>query len=811
MQATHILTFAAVIRHSILFLLISAARLSFTFAQMQPVASGIIHGQINSGGEALSFATISLYRTGDSSLVTGMISDEKGKFELKEIRDGNYYLVVSFVGFQPTTFANIEISSSSSIVKLPDLDLKADVTALKELEVTSETHAMEYQIDRKVVDVSKQITSASGTAVDVLQNIPSVQVDVSGNVTLRGSSGFQVFIDGRPSPLSGTEALNQIPASSIDKIELITNPSARYDAEGTSGIMNIITRKNSMDGISGIIGANAGSYGTYGGDILLNYRKKKINYFIGGDYNNRENPSVERTTRITESQDTIYLTKAEGESRRIRLNYQLRGGLEAQIGVYDFISVNASAGFGNNEENSELDYRQTSTPLTAVNTYTSINTGGRKGFFYSISSDYEHRFTKENHKLNAQISYNWRDWLERNDNQLILADGTLQSGQRSTENGPGAFLRARLDYTMPLEDKVRIETGSQLILTAFSDTNKVYNLNSVSNEYDFQPQFSNRVYYQNDIFAVYGIYRNEKHKLGYQIGLRSEYTGRDIGKIDTDTGTTFYRWDIFPSAHISYQLPKEQQVMLNYSRRIERPMGWRLEPFITWVDAYNVRMGNPDLLPEYINSFELGYSKKIRKILFSLETYYRMVENKTENFRSVYSENIIMTTFKNVGTDHSLGTEGLVTLDVAEWWNIDLLGNLFYFRGDYNIPTLNNENTTWNSRLNNTFYIGKEMQLQVNSAYNSPSITAQGRVEDFYTLNAAIKRTFYTRKLSLTLQVTDILQSARRQFTSSGSDFKTEDYQWMKSPYFVLNISYRMNNYKSNTKSRPEGEGGGDF
>lgn len=779
--------------------------------QVNKGGDGIVHGNIISEGQVLPFATVSLYKNSDSSLVTGIITDEKGRFELTDLPVGKYYLNVSFIGFKTGTFNNIEISASNSIVKIQNFEIKPDIQSLNEVEITSNLPAIDYQIDKKVVNVDKQITATSGSAVDVLQNVPSVQVSATGDVTLRGSSGFMVFIDGRPSVLSGSEALNQIPASSIDKIELITNPSAKYDPDGTSGIINIITKKNSLEGFSGVVNGNIGWDDKYGADFLLYFRKKSINYFLSADYNHRYFPGIESLSRYTAADDTIYLTEAEGFSDRISTRYQIRGGIETNLSVHDFLSVSATAGFREYRGPSELNYRETTLPYTGIDSYLSRNVSQRSGNFYSISSDYEHKFKNAEHKLNAQVVYNTRISYERNDNELVLPGGELQSGQQSTEDGPSSEFRAKVDYTLPLKEKMRFESGAQLRTEVSNDTNKVYNLNSLLNEYEFQALYSNSIKYNEDIYALYGIFRDERNKLGYQIGVRTEYTGRFVNNLETDSSASIDRWDFFPSGHFSYKLPKDNQLMFSYSRRIERPRGYYFEPFITWVDAFNVRQGNPSILPEYINSFEIGWTKTHKKTLFSFEAYYRQVENKIERFRSVYSDNIILTTFQNVGTDHSLGTEGMVSTDLKKWWNMDIMGNVYFFRGDYTNQNLNNESTNWNSRLNNTFYIGKEMQFQINGMYQSATISAQGRVEDFYMISAAVKRTFYEKKLSLTLQANDIFQSARRQSTSQGIDFKTEDYSRQLAPIVMLNVSYRLNNYKAKKPVRGDMDGGDEF
>ena len=774
---------------------------------------GSIYGSVADDNQAMPFASVSLYRAKDSSLVSGIITDDRGKFEFQNLAYGNYYLKISFVGFKSKDVGPIEVSQTSTLIKIPDVTLEVSAENLNTVEVSSNLPSLEYKIDRKIVNVSKQLTATSGTAVDVLQNVPSVQVDITGEVSLRGSSGFMVFIDGRPSALSGSDALNQIPASTIDRIELITNPSAKYDPDGTSGIINVITKKNMLLGFSGVVNGNIGLDDKYGGDFLLYYRKKKINYFIGADYNHQYFPGIERINRFTTSSDTSYITRAEGAADRSRTNYTLRTGVELELGIKDKLNLSGSIGQRAHSHYSKLEYHESTDPFIAVNEYTSRNIHDRSGGNYQLNADYEHKFSKENHTFDAQINYNYRNTDEKNDNDLLATDGTVFSGQRSTEVGPGTELRGKLDYTLPLGIKSRIESGAQARFEVSSDTNKVYNYDQITKEYLFQSDFSNSVEYKRDIYALYAIYAGELDMFGYQAGIRTEYTDRTIKKLDGDSTSALNRWDYFPSVHVSYKLPKDHQLMVSYSRRIERPRGWYFEPFITWVDAYNVRRGNPDLLPEYVDSYELGYNKRINKTMYSLEAYYRVVHNKIERIRSVYKENIMLTSFDNVGTDYSLGLEGMISTDVYKWWNLDIMGNLYDFRGDYNTDNLNNESTNWNARFNNTFYLTPSTQFQVNSQFQSASVTAQGRVEEYYIVNAAFKQTFFKNSLSATLQASDIFQSQKRKYTSEGVDFRTEEYSRRYSPIVMLNVSYRINNFKVKTRKGSDsgGDGGDDF
>lgn len=774
-------------------------------------AIGQITGQINDSvtHEHIEYATVALYSARNNELEGGTITQRNGKFFLEKLKPGKYYVKISFLGYEDKIIQDIFIKPPDFVTSLGRIEIHPTMTSLNEVVVDGSTPRIDYKIDKKVINVGKQITAISGTAVDVLENVPSVKVDIEGNVSLRGSSGFQVLIDGRPSVLDANDALQQIPASTIDNIEIITNPSAKFDPDGTAGIINIITKKNKLNGFSGIVNANIGLDEKYGGDFLLNYKKRSLNVFIGADYNVRNYPGTLYDERYTYFEDTTFLTRMNGNNNRGRNSWGIRTGMDYNISTSDLIGVSLRYGDRRMDGNTESNYIESTIPGTMINKYTNQDETKRGGYFYDIRANYQHKFYKKGHQLLAEVSYSLRDFEDNSTNELTDEYGVVVDGKKNFETGPGLRVRGKIDYTLPISETDKFEAGYQARYSDSEEATALEVLNTETGEYEEQLEYSINTSYLRNIHSIYSIYAGEIGKFGYQGGLRGEYTFRDVVSGGQKFGID--RWDFFPSAHISYEFPKEHQAMASYTRRIDRPRGWYLEPFITWQDAFTVRQGNPDLQPEYIDSYELSYLKRFgEKMMVSLEGYYRVTHNKVERVRSVYQDNIMLMGIENVGKDYSLGMEFLFSYSPFEWWDLDIMGDLFNYRveGVLYGREFSNTSNNWSSRLNSTFKIKDKTQIQLNSMYNGPSVTAQGRTEDYYMVNAAVRQNFMDNKLSLILQARDLFATAKREYTSQGPDFYTYSEFVRRAPMVTLSVSYKFNNYRADKKSRTNGDGG---
>jgi outer membrane cobalamin receptor len=752
----------------------------------------------------LEYANIILFDKQTGSQVDGTISFQDGTFRLGPIRPGIFDLEIKFMGFHARRIEGIRLVPPDMAVDLGKIALRRAVISLDEVEVSADKPDMVFKIDKKVINVDTQIAARSGTAVDVLENVPSITVDIEGNVSLRGSSSFTVLIDNKPTVLEPNEVLQQIPASTIDNIEIITNPSAKYDPDGVSGIINIITKKTKQGGVSGIVNLNGGPDYTYGGDFLISCRKGDINTYLGMDYNRRESPGTVKSESRTHWDEVASLANSSGDSRLKRRIYSGKGGIEIGFTPRDLLSIEAKSGGSSWGRESDENYDEWTEPGGEHHRYTSSSEMDRTGEFYQGSMDYQHKFDDDGHEVLGKAMVIRHDGDEESGTELLNLDGTVTSGRRTVEDGPSTQLRLDLDYTLPLSGERRVEAGYQGRLDRMKTASKFYEYDSLGRRYEFRPEYSHTTEYERDIQAVYALYAGALGPLGYQGGLRTEYVDRLVTLVGEDETFTIDRWDFFPTAHVSYEYSEGHQMMASYTRRIDRPRSWYLEPFITWSDAYNVQQGNPALKPEYIDSYELGYQKHFGPSMVSLEAYYRLTHNKVERVQSVYEDNVILHTVANVGKDCTFGTEVMLNMGVARWWNLNLMGNLYDYRveGTLYDRDFSEESLDWKVRANNAFKVTGSTRLQLTGSYSSPTVSAQGERESFYVADMGLRQDFMNRALALALQVRDVLRSGKFASTSEGPDFYSHREFTRESPSLSLTLTYNFNNYKPEQEER---------
>lgn len=774
------------------------------FSQPRQAGSSTIEGYVfdESSSVPMEFANIVLFRASDSSQVTGTVTNSKGYFILENIRGGNYYLRVSFIGFENKFIDKIQVRGQAKI-DLGKIYLKPKTIQTGDVVVSGERAQISYQIDKKVINVAESFSSVSGTAVDVLENVPSITVDVEGNVSLRGSGNFTVLIDGRPSILQGSEALQQIPASAIENIEIITNPSAKYDPEGTAGIINVIMKKNKNIGISGMLNLNGGLRNKYGGEAVTNFKKEDFQAEIGVDYNNRNfyMNTIEQNWNDDGNKITYY--NSEGRFDRKMNFFGLRGSITFDLGNKNNLMLGGRFGGRDFGGNSNLNYSQWNTLSEMKSNYISKTEDSRSGNFYSFFANYNHPLENNGHEISAEVFFSSRDLSDESTNKLLSSE-QIVNGKRTIEEEPEKELRTKIDYTLPLGLNAKFEAGYQGQIKFSSEEHNLYNFNNSTIQFDFVPEFSNKSdFYSNEI-AIYSIYSNKFSSLGYQLGIRTEYTGREVKIPSTNQLFKVDRWDFFPTIHLSYEIMPGHQVMSSYTKRINRPRGWEFEPFLTWMDAYNVRIGNPALLPELIDSYELSYQALFGRTVFSADVYYRVTNNKIEHIRSVYSENVALQTVNNIGKDYSLGTELFLTFDPIKNWNVNLMGNLYNYKikGVLNDLPFSRNSFNWNLRFNNNIKLFNTTQLQINFMYNSPTVSSQGKREGFVSTNIGIRQDLLGKMLTATLQVRDLFGASKFKSESSSYNFynyRSAEREW---PMVMLNLRFNFNNYKNERRNQ---------
>ncbi len=777
------------------------------FSKLEPNKGLLIGRVVDRSKKAMPYTTVTLYKSSDSSVVTGTLTDTSGRFVLLNVPYGKYFLEVKFIGFRKKIIKDIVISGKKRVIRIGTIELNEESQQLDEVVVTANSKDIEYKVDKKVINVSKNISTTGGTAVDILQNVPSVEVDIQGNVKLRGSSNFTVFIDGKPSVLEGSEALQQIPASEIQKIEIITNPSAKYDPDGVAGIINVITKRSRKKGYNGNITVTYDNYNSLRANAIFNVRFKKINFFAGFTKNDRIRPADYISNRIIshDSSQTVFETNGTSQFRRggwnakTGFNYYLTdkttltftgsvGQRQFDMSTQSFINESASLG---KSQLYNIFYKQTGYAQAA-------------GWTYDGSLDLLHKFNNKGHQIRAYVYLS--NWMPTKTNGNLVdttdADWNIISnseyGQQSIEARTGLKARAQVDYELPLSNKRKFEAGYSGRYSEVTSDYKFY-LKSGANDWSEVTNRSNNMDFRRNIQAAYVTYTgNLRNWFNYQVGLRTEFVDRIIEQKVTNEIYPVKRLDFFPSAHISKRFGRTFQVQMGYSRRVNRPNGWFLNPFPMYIDNYTIMKGNPALLPEFGNAYELNFIKNFKNGYFSVESFYRQKINKFERIQTVTDSNVIVRTWTNAGQDRAAGAEISLNLSLLRMLMINASTSFYHYQvlGTLNNEDVNNNTWTWNSRLMIMAMLPTMTRLQVVAFYRAPTVTLQGRREGFVYSSIGLRQDFFKRKLSMTLSVNDPFKLAKFVSITDVEGLYSYNEYIMRSPQISLTMSLRINDYK---------------
>lgn len=754
-------------------------------------AIGSVSGKlVDAANQPVSYATLTLLR--DSSVVNGDLSKDDGSFMIAPTGTGNFRLRVSALGMAAKTIS-VQVTTDKPDIKLGAVKLTSTAKTLGEVSVTGEKPVMELKVDKKVFNVEKNTTTAGGSATDVLQNVPSVSVDADGNVSLRGNSGVTILIDGKPATMLGSDvqsALQTLPASSIESVEVLTNPSAKYDASGTAGIINIITKKDGRFGMNGTATIGAGTGDKYNGNLGLNARKGKWNVFLNSSARQNRTWNDVYTDREDKLADSLGLPSHKTYEHVPR---QFEGAFNT-IGAtfdpdkYNSITVTQNINAMNFGFNDISNYATYSGP----NYGGDILSGQNKitNFFislFSVSSavDYKHKFKKKDEELSIDATYANTNIGKSQNFYTTSFDSVKHSTFFSNEYAPGTgtngSFNAWADYTDPLFTK-----NGKLGLGFKS---QFYWFNTKSNPIiDSQgapaaPDISlmSNFNYSQQIHAAYVNWNDQVGKFGYQAGLRFEdaiYDGNGQVPVDTSVHTSFA--NLFPSAFISYQLANQQSIYLNYSRRVNRPGFMQLLPFKDFSNPGTVNMGNPGLIPEFINNIEFSYNKTDNKgNNIILSAYYAYTENLIQRVPRLITgtatdsnlglANYVGTLLSqpiNIASGITKGLEGTAHLQLLPIWDATVNANFFYNQlqvGNtdtaYHNYLTNNAGFSWFGKINTNLKLPKAFSLQVNANYESPKVIAQGNLRETYWVDVALRKNFGKNKATLILNCSDIFNT----------------------------------------------------
>ncbi|MGC1240343.1 MAG: outer membrane beta-barrel family protein [Chryseosolibacter sp.] len=773
----------------------------------QASKKGVLKGKVLDSLSAapLAFASIRIFDSADKKLVNGTITSEAGEFSL-ELAYGRYYGEVEFMGYRSQVIGTFQLSEGTSVHLIGSIRLAPSVSTLDEVVVQAEKSSMELSLDKKIFNVGKDLANAGGTASDILMNIPSVQVDPEGGIRLRGSSNVRILIDGKPSGLvsfKGGSGLQQLQASMIERVEVITNPSARYEAEGMAGIINIVLRKERNQGFNGSFELITGTPSNFGGAANLNYRHRKVNFFINYGIAYRVQPGESTLYQEVYGADTTFL-KQENEGSIIGFNNNIRGGIDFYFTETSILTGSYLFRRSDATRVTDIDYRLFRSNLSNLESIESRRQDEEEtepNSEYSLI--YKKSFPQKDHELLAEVKFldNWESSYQLFTHRYFGTDGVENAGlntlERSLNDEYEKQLLVQVDYTKPLGNGGKFETGLRSSARDMVNDFVVARKNA-NGEFVPLAQLDNVFLYDENIHAAYGILAKKGSKLSYQAGLRAEWTDVKTTLEETNEVNPREYVNLFPSAHVTWNLPKQNGIQASYSRRVRRPFYNDLSPFMTFVDNRNYFSGNPDLDPEFSNVFELGHIKYFEKGSFTSAVYHRSTRGKIERIRTVDDGGFSTTLPENLRSEEATGAEFTSEFSLYPWWKLDMNVNLFYAQidGTNIFSSYNNTTYSWFARQTSRFMLPHQIDIQLRGNYEAPQKTAQGKRLALYYFDLAVSKDVFGGDGTLYFNVLDVFNSRRMRSVTEGGNFYSEGNNLFRRRQINLTLTYRIRQSK---------------
>lgn len=819
-----------------LFLPIIYLLFSFTGYSQKPSSSGDanVFGKIidNKSNQAIEYVALRLLNVKDSAVVSGVFTDVDGKFNFQNVAYGKYLLKISSSGYLSKIINDVSVSVSAKIYNVGTVKLEVDkAQQLDEVKVVGQMDVLKSGIDKKVYNVAEDISVRGGTANDILNRLPSVEVDQDGRVMLRGEGTVTILIDGRPSSLSGGNGktlLDALPAGSIERIEIVTNPSAKYDPDGTSGIINIVLKKNKLKGFNGAITTNLGSGNLSGGNVAegnasMSYRNSWFNVY--GTYNTRflkgyrDNTSFIRQTFADGSQIIVDQNRTgtdfnDGQTFRLGADFNLKARNTLGISGTGNVGVRDRTG---DLWNNILDETQTQTQLWQR---TSFDPSQQKNFDFNLNYKWDLKDERGNliFDINQSLGNEKIQGFYQNNyyNPLDSSAGVQSFEKQQLSNvEKNNITSAQLDFTFLMPKiNARIETGGKAILrnqqvNTFSET-----LDNTTNTY-YQDTLANFNYkYDEQIFGIYGIWGQQFGKFKYQAGLRAEQAYQIPNLLSDSIRIVNDYFKVFPSAHIRYAVTPKSEISLSYSKRITRAASSDLNPFTSYSDPFNLRRGNPYLNPEFIDSYDLAYSFDSKKFNLTASSYFRRNTGVITRFKEFYDNNTSAVTYRNISETNSLGNELVLVFKPTTSWRNTLSWNgnyIWYITNMADLP--NRQGFNMNMKFNTSYEFWKKTAtVMLSVTYNGPRVTVQGIAQRYGPIDIAFEKKFKDGKWAVGARVSDLFD--RQGFfmeIERESVYQTSEFKWLTRRVYV-SASYKFGKLEISNKSRtPGGEGGGDM
>ena len=772
----------------------------------------------------LEYATITFFSKVENKMKGGGITDPDGNFSIS-IPQGTYDVSVEYFSFENITKLNVNFNQDTN---LGTLKMNSDLQALDAVDIIAEKTTVEIKLDKKIYNVGRDLTVRGGSVSDVLDNVPSVSVDIEGNVALRGNGNVRILINGKPSGLVGlnsTDALRQLPADAIEKVEIITSPSARYDAEGTAGILNIILRRSKILGLNGAIIINSGYPNQLGASGNINYRTGDINVFNNSGYSYRKSPGssgVETEFFNTEyDEDGILIQDSPNTFRNeYRTFERIRKGFNSNTGVEWYITPTTSlttAFLASKSNNSNESFNRAETlDLTGAvisesvrydpETETDQTTQFSVNFDKQFHGNSEHRLT-----FDFQLENSSED-----EGSIIYNDGIAAERVRTIEDQKRVLIQS--DFTLPINDKTRLEVGYN---SRFSTNTTDYSLEFAEDDsFILDTNVSNVLVYKENVNAVYTQYGSKvKNKFSFLLGLRMEATNITISQLSSNEYSNSNYIGLFPTINLGYEFSENQNLTVGYNRRISRPRSRFLNPFPSRSSATNLFQGNPNISPSYSNGVDIGYLNTLEKITLNTSLYYNHATDVFTYISEDTGDEVVINGESvpvirrgpiNLAEDDRLGFEFTLTYRPSKKWNMNANFNLYRsaVKGNYKGLSYDSENLGWFVRLNNKYTLPRNIEWQTRLSYSGPTVDAINRREGIFSSNMAFSKDLFKEKASITLNINDLFNTQRRNLESTTPTFYSDGYYRWRVRSYSLSFTYRFNQAKKRSK---QGQYGSDF
>lgn len=794
--------------------------------------TGQVTGKItdSSEGYPLEYATAALFNEIDSTLVSGVITDINGNFKIENLEKGEYFLEASFLGYQTKIIDNIVISKRDDRKDLGEINLILG-NQLNEVIIESERPDVINRIDRQVYNATSFKSAQGGTAVQVLKNLPSVNVDSQGDISVRGSKGFVVLINGNPVQGQAGTLIAQLPANAIDRVEIITAPSAKYDPEGKGGIINIITKKGASDGAFAQLNIKGGlpsveSYDNtsntqrYGIDGTYNIRKGDWNISLGASYLRNDIAGRRVGDVYTIINDTLTQFPSDGERSFDEVNYSGRFSVDFTPDTTNTYSLGFFAGKRSKDRTADIVYYDNHSVYPTPDgdrlytfQYYNENLRIRKGDFILGSFDYSHKFLNQS-RINTSLLYEYTllGGPTTNLNLGYPNNEIVYQEEYNTNDNPLTGIRFQVDYQWKPFSIGQLETGYQYRKLIHEGDFVYERKNNTTNEFELVPEFSSEVDLERTIHSGYAQLNGSLEKWDYSVGARLEYMDRIFDLKDkNNTIDTTYLYDfikVYPSASIQYSVSNSSKIKAAYSKRVERTTTFKMNPFPEREHSETLEQGDPTLKPEFIDLFEVGFTKNLKKGNSVFATaYFRNVDNVVNRVNTVYNDTILNRIYSNVGDSKSIGLEIGASLKPTENWSNFIGGNIYNYEidGSFDGKPVNNNATIFSINTNSSYDFWKNATLQFSFNYLSARNTAQGEDSRFYSPNLSFQKKFLDDKLTLNLQWQNIdmglLDTNEQRITTyrPGEFYTTTNYVY-EVDVVMLNLSYTFSNAKNRSK-----------